>query len=379
MSRIHMPFSSPLRRAESALLFSDDELVQAAISEILQEAGCSALKARSADEAAMLLDTSPCMAFLDLDLPGRQGDQFCEEIRASDLHWDLPIVTLTRPEGEPVKRCFLAGADDFAFKPLQKNQLLPKLEAVRKGQSSARPRQAISKSLLLATDKARFGTVFNKLLENSGYTVHRARTSTEAMGLLGSTTELHLAVIDLELGAEKLDGALLDRADAVKATMPVVAVASDKKRAVRPSWADETLFDVDTELERLVQYVNAKLLGTPSGRERRVKRRVPFHGVADFRLLGGEAWQTGGGYDLSESGMFLRALSPIEARQPVELSFELDKGSPPIQARGLVVWSNLRGPRNVFSYPCGMGISFNEIDAGHASRLSEWIASRAES
>lgn len=371
---------SAQRSPQTALVLDDDELVQAMISDMLQEANCSPLKARSAEEAEALLDMSPCMAFLDVNLPGKQGDRFCQQLRASDQWWDLPVVMITSAEsGKTLHRCFAAGADDFAYKPLLKKQILSKLEAVRKGLSSTQIRKVVGKSLLVATEKSYFGNVFNKLLENAGYTVHRARTIPETLALLATNSELNLAVIDLDLGAHELEGALLDRAAAGVPLLPVVAVTSNKTQATRPNWAEDTLFDVDTELERLVHYVNASLLGTASGRERRVKQRVPFKSIVNFRLYGdgSEEWQAGYGYDLSDTGIFVRTLTPLDARQPVELTFKLDESAEPLQARGIVSWTNLPGPRNVFSYPCGMGIAYSYIDAGDWTLLHDWIAAQS--
>jgi uncharacterized protein (TIGR02266 family) len=121
--------------------------------------------------------------------------------------------------------------------------------------------------------------------------------------------------------------------------------------------------------------VNKLLVGS-SRSDRRAAQRVSFHSVVQFRSWGEDEWLAGYSFDLSETGVYVRTLTPLAASRPVEVTFRLEPGADPLMARGLVVWSNPYGPRTVFSYPYGMGVTFSDFPVNEWSRLREFIKAR---
>ena len=101
-----------------------------------------------------------------------------------------------------------------------------------------------------------------------------------------------------------------------------------------------------------------------------------FHTIVQFRLYGVDEWLLGFSFDLSETGVYVRTLTPLPSSKPVEVSFQLAEGTEALTARGLVVWSNPFGPRTVFSYPYGMGITFSEFPVAEWTKLREFIQSQ---
>jgi CheY-like chemotaxis protein len=360
------------------LIVDDDQLIRMLMSDMIREAGCAPTVADSAQQAEGLLSQKPLMAFVDVNLPGQQGDQFCRRLRIDDAFWDMPIVMMTSADkSEVVRRCFLAGADDFAPKPLKKHQVLAKLQTVRSGLKATSIRKVPQRTVLIATEKSFFSTVVTKLLVNSGYQVHARRTVEEALQVLDAPLPIHCAVIDLDLGPGS--GLFLQKFRETPAykEVPVFAVATRAaSRKPDPAWSAVALYDIDDELESFVKHINGTLMGSTSRADRRGKPRVPFYSVVEFRQEGEPDWLAGYGYDLSETGVFVRTLTPLQPKKPLEVSFRLIDGGSTLLAKGLVVWANVFGPRSVFSYPCGMGLSFSYFPVTEWSHLREYIQSR---
>ena len=61
------------------------------------------------------------------------------------------------------------------------------------------PAEGAPRTLLLADDDDDVAAAFTRVLERSGFVVHRARTGTEAIGMLATTSHFDAAVVDLVL------------------------------------------------------------------------------------------------------------------------------------------------------------------------------------
>ena len=68
---------------------------------------------------------SPDLVLLDLMLPGKNGIEVCEQIRASS---NVPIIMLTaKSDTEDVVKGLEAGADDYIAKPFKHIELLARI------------------------------------------------------------------------------------------------------------------------------------------------------------------------------------------------------------------------------------------------------------
>jgi DNA-binding response OmpR family regulator len=347
------------------LVVDDDPLVLAAVNDVLRPLGHSVIFARSLAEADRMLELGPMLALVDVHLPDGSGDTWSKKLRLDPKWHALPLIAMTsRESAEVVRRCFVAGADDFLSKPIDAAQLAAKVRAVSRGlQTAPRPRLA-SKRVALLTEQVFIGTLLQRLIENSGHEARRASTVRE----LATEPHFDAAVIDLELPhALALSGAL------GAAPPPIIAVTPGGVDGTRPPFATVAVHDPELELEHVVKQLNTVLSGGYARTERRLKPRVPFCSVVRFRFYGDRPWQVGYGYDLSETGLFVRTTTPIASREPVEVQFKLEEDGPTLEAKGLVIWNTPFGPRDLASYPYGMGLAFADFPSEEWARVHEYV------
>jgi len=303
------------------LVVDDDLLVRAFLTAALTPAGVRVVAVESAERAVEVLPQKPFLAFVDLNLPGEQGDAFCKSIRMHTDRWDLPVVMVTAEDGPgAIRRAFLSGADDYVVKPLTEKQVTAKLEAVRAGLGEREPAPVRSKRVMLATQRAFFGTLITRLLDQAGFDCCLTTSLAEAQAVT-SVGQVALAVVDLDIPSATL---LVEWLRTCAPPIPIAAVASHAQMARLPrSLAELEPYDVETEVEHLVRRIHKVLAGAVRA-ERRGAPRIPFHAEVHFRLLGtSEEWTAGGSFDLSETGIYVRTLNPMHASKPVEIRFRL--------------------------------------------------------
>lgn len=72
----------------------------------------------------------PQLLLLDINLPGKNGVEICEEIRKTSL---VPIIVVSARESEDDKvRLLELGADDYVAKPFSPRELVARIMAVAK-------------------------------------------------------------------------------------------------------------------------------------------------------------------------------------------------------------------------------------------------------
>ena len=112
------------------LSVEDDERIRAVLSMALEQEGYEVLAASSAEKADEMLANGPQpdIALIDITLPGRNGLEFCRELREQS---DLPIVMVTaRAESHDVIIGLEAGADDYITKPFVFKELDARIKAL---------------------------------------------------------------------------------------------------------------------------------------------------------------------------------------------------------------------------------------------------------
>jgi CheY-like chemotaxis protein/HAMP domain-containing protein/signal transduction histidine kinase len=115
---------------QTALLVDDDARNIFALSSVLERRGMRVLTATTGSEAVALLESSPNVAIvlMDIMMPGMDGYQTMEVIRQKPEYRKLPIIALTAKamKGDREK-CLEAGASDYLAKPVNTEQLLSAL------------------------------------------------------------------------------------------------------------------------------------------------------------------------------------------------------------------------------------------------------------
>jgi CheY-like chemotaxis protein len=112
---------------KTVLLVDDDARNIFALSSVLERRGLHVLTATTGREAIQLLDSTPevAMVLMDIMMPEMDGYETMQAIRSNAAFRRLPIVALTAKamKGDREK-CLEAGASDYLAKPVNTEQLL---------------------------------------------------------------------------------------------------------------------------------------------------------------------------------------------------------------------------------------------------------------
>lgn len=113
------------------LVVDDEPLVVRTLTALLASNGFEPLGASSGEEALELLGQQPVdLVFLDAVLPGLSGFETCARIRARHGP-TLPVVMISaRADGDALRACYAAGADDFMAKPVDTLALILKVRVL---------------------------------------------------------------------------------------------------------------------------------------------------------------------------------------------------------------------------------------------------------
>jgi DNA-binding response OmpR family regulator len=111
------------------LVVEDDPIIRSTVEYALRRAGFEAQGCADGSEAVVVAATlKPDLVLLDLMLPGLDGYQVAEKLRASGS--DVPIIMVTALDQERDKvRGLDAGADDYITKPFSMEELLARVRA----------------------------------------------------------------------------------------------------------------------------------------------------------------------------------------------------------------------------------------------------------
>ncbi len=115
---------------KTVLLVDDDARNIFALSSVLERRGMKVLTATTGNEAIALVESTPDLAIvlMDIMMPEMDGYQTTQVIRDNPALRRLPIIALTAKamKGDREK-CLDAGASDYLAKPVNTEQLLSAL------------------------------------------------------------------------------------------------------------------------------------------------------------------------------------------------------------------------------------------------------------
>lgn len=111
------------------LVVEDDPIIRQTVEYALKRAGFDTFSTGDGAQALALAEkTSPDLVLLDLMLPGMDGYQIAEQLRAVDRETGIIMVTALDTERDKV-RGLDAGADDYLTKPFSMEELLARVRA----------------------------------------------------------------------------------------------------------------------------------------------------------------------------------------------------------------------------------------------------------
>ncbi|UCC62540.1 MAG: response regulator, partial [Anaerolineae bacterium] len=123
--------NSETNAGKGRILAVDDEMLnRILLSTSLQESGYTVETAENGQQALQMLRAQPFDAvLLDLIMPGMDGYQVCEQIKADQQIHDIPVIFISALEeiGDKV-RAFAVGGADYVTKPFQFEEVLARVE-----------------------------------------------------------------------------------------------------------------------------------------------------------------------------------------------------------------------------------------------------------
>lgn len=112
------------------LVVEDDTNTRKLMEAVLKEHGFHPLPACDGNEALILLDRHHIdLVLLDVMMPGMDGYELTERLRASD--YTIPILMVTaRQLPEDKRKGFLVGTDDYMTKPVDEEEMILRIKAL---------------------------------------------------------------------------------------------------------------------------------------------------------------------------------------------------------------------------------------------------------
>lgn len=140
---------------QRALIVDDDPAIRNALTRGLAYAGFAVdAAACGADALAIARERYPDVVILDMMMPGLDGIEVLERLRAADPQ--LPVLMLTAKDGtDDQVRALNRGADDYVTKPFTFDILAARVQALLRRQTAERPPVLHFADLTLDTETRR--------------------------------------------------------------------------------------------------------------------------------------------------------------------------------------------------------------------------------
>jgi two-component system cell cycle response regulator len=118
--------------AETILVIDDEPSMLCFLKQRLALEGFTVSTAGSGiDGINQAVDLPPDLILLDLRMPGCDGTEVCQMLRANPKTQHIPIIVVTAVLlPEQLEQAMASGADDFAFKPIDMTDLLVRVRAL---------------------------------------------------------------------------------------------------------------------------------------------------------------------------------------------------------------------------------------------------------
>jgi len=201
-----------------ALICDDDAMVRLVAKRLLEKHfGCTVVECKDGFEALALLTTDPCaFAILDVDMPGMGGFETLQEIRASDVTSNLPVIILTAERDQAtVLKLVQLGVSDYIVKPLHHENFVTKIEALLrkvprdKAQSAAALRISSDRPTLIADGDAAFRALLADQVQPFGEAVQAESGAAALMAFRRAPADIvfigsNLGVMSTERVATKI-------------------------------------------------------------------------------------------------------------------------------------------------------------------------------
>ena len=115
-----------IEKKTKILLVDDVELFLELGKTFFRREGVDLLVASSGEEALKIITSEqPDLVFLDLYMPGLNGDEVCRSIKQNNGHRNTPVIMVIQSgSSEDEQKCRDAGCDDILYKPVHKDAFI---------------------------------------------------------------------------------------------------------------------------------------------------------------------------------------------------------------------------------------------------------------
>ena len=129
-----MARAQPAISGFSVLVVDDDSDMAGFLAHVLRNQGMAVDSAGNGDEAlARVAACAPDLVLLDVMMPGTSGFEVCERLKRDPATALIPVVLVTSLEDRQSRvRGIEAGADDFLCKPVNLEELLARVNTLRR-------------------------------------------------------------------------------------------------------------------------------------------------------------------------------------------------------------------------------------------------------
>jgi hypothetical protein len=323
----------------------------------------------------VLANADPHAILVRMDAQG--AAEACAHVRAQARFAQVPIFGVTNePNDLAFTEVFGWGGDDVlgvnSSQPLARRLrlLLAQPQATRATPNASMSRMpALAGLAVVAGREATWRTVMGRALYNGGFAVRFAASATDFEKECVATG-VRIVVVADDLMPE---GAAVALANARRSGSQVawVVVAPPKRMAtVRAELAPAgraAVLDGFAPPENVLFVVNELL--SARGVDQRGSARLLYGTAVAFRAAGREEDEIGFSYNVSATGVYVRTLAALEAKQDVWLEMWAPRSERRVRLSGTVAWSRPFGPRGGATVPAGFGVQIKE---GLAGDLERW-------
>lgn len=113
-----------------ALVIAEDPAISGLLEKSLRDQGLEVFAAGNDRDAMRIIgEEEPPLIFVDWQMPGLSGVQFCQTIGDSEVGFFYIIMITDQDEDEHLVEAFKAGVDDYICKPLRQCEVLSRVTA----------------------------------------------------------------------------------------------------------------------------------------------------------------------------------------------------------------------------------------------------------
>lgn len=122
---------------KSILIVDDEPNIVLSLEFLMKQEGYNVRSVSSGNEAIpAIVAEPPDLVILDVMMPGRDGYEICQEIRANPAWRAIRVIMLTaRGRGVERDKGLALGADDYISKPFATRELVEKVKGLLKDQA----------------------------------------------------------------------------------------------------------------------------------------------------------------------------------------------------------------------------------------------------